>query len=125
MHTVSWAGIYEKNNFKIALGTKLSSGRPKTAPNSSQIDLSNPVLVYNKPNSSNVNIFSQVNFSSTYKWETAKGIQYKLGISILNILNRKNEINEYYRISSLTNSIEEVETSALRRTPNISFRVSF
>ncbi|MNX51933.1 TonB-dependent Receptor Plug Domain protein [compost metagenome] len=124
-HTLSWAGIYEKNNFKIALGTKLSSGRPKTAPNSSQIDLSNPVLVYNKPNSSNVNIFSQVNFSSTYKWETAKGIQYKLGISILNILNRKNEINEYYRISSLTNSIEEVETSALRRTPNISFRVSF
>lgn len=124
-HTLSWAGIYEKNNFKIALGTKLSSGRPKTSPDSSQIDLSNPVLVYNKPNNTNVNIFSQVNFSSTYKWETTNGIQYKLGISILNILNRKNEINEYYRISSLTNSIEEVETSALRRTPNMSFRVSF
>jgi hypothetical protein len=124
-HTLSWAGIYEKNNFKIALGTKLSSGRPKTSPNNSQIDLSNPILVYNKPNNTNVNIFSQVNFSSTYKWETINGIQYKLGISILNILNRKNEINEYYRISSLTNSIEEVETSALRRTPNISFRVSF
>ncbi|WP_243412098.1 carboxypeptidase-like regulatory domain-containing protein [Flavobacterium sp. 103] len=124
-HTLSWAGIYEKNNFKIALGTKLSSGRPKTSPNSSQIDLSNPILVYNEPNNTNLNIFSQVNFSSTYKWETTNGIQYKLGISILNVLNRKNEINEYYRISSLTNSIEEVETSALRRTPNISFRISF
>ena len=109
-HTLSWAGIYEKNNFKIALGTKWSSGRPKTSPNNSQIDLSNPILVYNKPNNTNLNIFSQVNFSSTYKWETTNGIQYKLGISILNILNRKNEINEYYRISSLTNSIEEVET---------------
>lgn len=124
MHTVSWAGIYEKNNFKIALGTKWSSGRPKTSPDNSQIDLSDPVLVYNKPNNTNLHIFSQVNFSSTYKWETVKGIQYKLGISILNILNRKNEISEYYRISSLTNSIEEVETFALQRTPNVSFRVS-
>ncbi|OXG03944.1 carboxypeptidase-like protein [Flavobacterium araucananum] len=125
MHTVSWAGIYEKNNFKIALGTKWSSGRPKTSPDLSQIDLSDPVLVYNKPNNTNVHIFSQVNISSTYKWETAKGIQYKLGLSILNILNRKNEISEYYRVSSLTNSIEEVETFSLQRTPNMSFRVSF
>ncbi|MET3031667.1 hypothetical protein [Flavobacterium johnsoniae] len=125
MHTASWAGIYEKNNFKIALGTKWTSGRPKTSPDNSQIDPSNPTLVYNKPNNTNLHIFSQVNFSSTYKWETDNGIQYKLGISILNILNRKNEISEYYRISSLTNSIEEVETFSLQRTPNLSFRVSF
>ena len=124
MHTVSWAGIYEKNNFKIALGTKWSSGRPKTSPDLAQIDPSDPVLVYNKPNNTNLHIFSQVNISSTYKWETANGIQYKLGVSILNILNRKNEISEYYRISSLTNSIEEVETFSLQRTPNVSFRVS-
>ena len=124
-HTLSWAGIYERNNFKIALGTKWSSGRPKTSPDNSQIDFSNPVLVYNKPNNTNLHIFSQVNLSTTYKWETANGIQYKLGLSILNILNRRNEISEYYRISSLTNSIEEVETFALQRTPNMSFRVSF
>jgi hypothetical protein len=124
-HTFSWAVIYEKNNFKIALGTKWSSGRPKTSPDLSKIDLTDPVLVYNKPNNTNLHIFSQVNLSSTYKWETANGIQYKLGISILNILNRKNEISEYYRISSLTNSIEEVETFSLQRTPNLSFRVSF
>ncbi|WP_431242207.1 hypothetical protein ACQ9BO_20185 [Flavobacterium sp. P21] len=125
MHTATWAGIYEKNNFKIALGTKWTSGRPKTSPNDSQIDNNNPVLIYNRPNNTNLHTFAQVNFSSTYKWETDKGIQYKLGISILNILNRKNEISEYYRISSLTNSIEEVETFSLQRTPNVSFRVSF
>ena len=124
MHTVSWAGIYEKNNFKIALGTKWSSGRPKTSPDLSQIDLSDPVLVYNKPNNTNLHIFSQVNISSTYKWETEKGIQYKIGLSILNILNRRNEISEYYRVSSLSNSIEEVETFSLQRTPNLSFRIS-
>jgi hypothetical protein len=123
-HTLSWAGIYEKNNFKIALGTKWSSGRPKTSPDISRMDLANPVLIYNKPNNTNLNVFSQVNFSSTYKWESSKGIKYKLGISILNILNRKNEISEYYRINSLSNSIEDVETFSLQRTPNLSFRVS-
>lgn len=125
MHSISWAGIYEKNNFKIALGTKWTSGRPKTSPDDSRINFSDPVLIYNKPNNTNLHIFSQVNISSTYKWETTNGIQYKLGLSILNILNRKNEISEYYRISSLTNSIEEVETFSLQRTPNMSFRVSF
>ncbi|WP_232735180.1 TonB-dependent receptor [Flavobacterium sp. 5] len=123
-HTVSWAGIYEKNNFKIALGTKWSSGRPKTTPFNSVIDPSNPVLVYNKPNNTNLHIFSQINLSSTYKWETANAVQFKLGISILNILNRRNEISDFYRINSFTNSIEEVETFALQRTPNVSFRVS-
>lgn len=124
MHTFLWAGVYERNNFKIALGTKWTSGRPKTSPASAQIDPSNPVIAYNNPNNTNVNIFSQVNLSSTYKWETANGVQYKLGISILNLLNRKNEINEYYRISSLSNAIEEVATFSLRRTPNVSFRIS-
>jgi len=124
IHTLSWAVMYEKNNFKIALGTKWTSGRPKTSPDVSQIDFSNPVLVYNRPNNTNLPFFSQVNLSSTYKWETSSGIQYKVGLSILNILNRKNEIGEYYRISSITNSVEEVETFALQRTPNLSFRIS-
>lgn len=122
---VSWAGIYEKNNFKIALGTKWSSGRPETAPSSTKLNSSNPVIEYNKPNGTDLNSFFQVNLSSTYKWKTNKGVQLKLGISILNILNKKNEISEYYRISFLTNSIEEVETYSLKRTPNISFRVGF
>lgn len=124
-HNFSWAGVYEQNNFKLALGAKWSSGRPKTSPDNSKIDFTNPVLVYNKPNNTNLNIFSQLNLSSTYKWESPNGIQYKLGLSILNILNKKNEISEYYRISSLSNSIEEVETFSLKRTHNLSLRISF
>ena len=123
-HTLAWAATYEKNNFKIALGAKWSSGRPKTDLDQSQIDSANPVLVYQKPNSDNLHIFSQINLSSTYKWESANKVQYRLGISILNILNRKNEIDENNRINALTNSIEKVETFALQRTPNVSFRIS-
>jgi hypothetical protein len=124
-HTISWAGIYEKNNFKMALGSKWYSGRPETTPINTTIDAANPEIKYNSPNNKHMSPFFQVNFSSTYKWETDNGIQYKLGLSVLNILNQKNEINEYYRTSSLTNSIEEVKTYALQRTPNVSFRIVF
>ena len=127
-NVVSWAGTYELGNLRIALGAKWYSGRPETTPSTLQINYSNPsnpTIDYNSPNNKNLEDFFQVNFSSTYKWEGEKGIQYKLGLSVLNVFNRKNEINEYYVINKITNSIEDVKTHSLERTPNMSFRVSF
>ncbi|MFV5687837.1 hypothetical protein ACM55M_04350 [Flavobacterium sp. ZT3R25] len=127
-HIISWAGIYERKNLKIALGSKWYSGKPETTPMSSTINYSNfcnPKIDYNTPNNKILNDFFQVNFSATYKWESLDQIQYKLGLSLLNALNRKNEINEYYRINTITNSIEDVKTFSLRRTPNLSFRITY
>lgn len=127
-HVVTWAGIYEKENLKIAIGSKWYSGRPETTPATSVINASNPAnptIDYNAPNNKHLESFFQVNFSTTYKWKDFKGTQYRFGFSILNVLNRKNEINEYYRINTTSNSIEDVKTFALKRTPNLSFRVNF
>jgi hypothetical protein len=127
-HTVSWAGTYEIKNLKLALGSKWYSGRPETTPSSNEINYSNPsnpTIDYNSPNNKKLDNFFQINFSATYKWESPKQIQYKLGLSVLNLSNRQNEISEYYRINTTTNSIEDVKTFSLRRTPNVSFRVSF
>ncbi|MDQ5930333.1 MAG: hypothetical protein QG594_2121 [Bacteroidota bacterium] len=124
-HTVSWAGVFEKNNFNIALGARWNSGRPETTPASSAINPLNPSINYNLPNSERQNSFFQVNISSTYKWQNASHTQYKIGISVLNIFNTQNEISEYYRISNLTNTIEEVKTFGLKRTPNLSFRITY
>lgn len=127
-HIVSWAGIYDRKNLKIALGSKWYSGKPETTPVSSSINysnFSNPKIDYNTPNNKILDDFFQVNFSATYKWESLNQVQYKLGFSLLNIFNRKNEINEYYRINAITNSIEEVKNFSLRRTPNLSFRITY
>ncbi len=127
-HVLAWSGIYEILNFRIALGSKWYSGKPETSPSTNVInnsDPSNPKIDYNQPNNTNLENFFQVNFSTTYKWESSKNIAYKIGFSILNVLNRKNEINEYYKINSVTNSIEDVKTYSIERTPNLSFRVIF
>lgn len=127
-HVVAWSGIYEIQNFRIALGSKWYSGRPETTPSTYVInnsDPTNPTIDYNSPNNKNLNHFFQVNFSTTYKWESSNNLEYKIGFSVLNVLNRKNEINEYYRINKVSNSIEEVKTYSIERTPNLSFRVIF
>ncbi|MBX9808438.1 MAG: TonB-dependent receptor [Flavobacteriaceae bacterium] len=127
-HVVSWAGTYEVKNLKIALGSKWYSGRPETTPSNLDInnsDPSNPTIDYNSPNNKNLEDFFQVNFSTTYKWESPNKTQYKVGLSVINVFNRHNEISEYYRINPVTNSIEDVKTYSLERTPNLSFRVIF
>ena len=127
-HVVSWAGTYEMKNLKIALGTKWHSGRPETTPSSLDVNYSNasnPTIDYNSPNNKHLENFFQVNFSTTYKWESSNKVQYKFGLSVLNLFNKKNEISEYYRINPSTNSIEDVKTYSLERTPNLSFRVAF
>jgi len=127
-HVVSWAGTYEVKNLKVALGSKWYSGRPETTPSSLDINYSNPsnpTIDYNSPNNKNLDDFFQVNFSATYKWESLNKTQYKLGLSVINVFNRLNEISEYYRINPTTNSIEDVKTYSLERTPNLSFRIIF
>lgn len=128
VHTVSWAGIYEWENLKIALGSKWHSGRPETSPSTSNLDLSNPAkpeIIYNNPNNKNMSEFFEVNLSANYNWKLTSKSSLQFGISILNILNRNNIINRYYRVNKTNESIESVNTVALKRTPNLSLKFNF
>ena len=127
-HIVSWAGIYEKNNFKIALGSKWHSGKPITTPLTTETSNGttlSPSIKYNLPNNSNLDSFFQVNFSTTYKWKNSTGVNYKIGFSVLNVLNKSNIVNRYYSVDATSKNIDEVNSFALGRTPNLSFRVEF
>lgn len=121
-HVLTWAAMYEKNNFKIGLGAKWNTGRPETT---ATTNATNTSLVFDALNKEIIENFFQVNFSATYKLITVRNIHYKFGISVLNLLNQKNEIGEYYRYNTTLHNAEEVKTLALQRTPNISLRVIF
>ncbi|RZK11892.1 MAG: TonB-dependent receptor [Flavobacterium sp.] len=128
VHTISWAGIYEWKNMKIALGTKWHSGRPETSPSTSNLDFSipsKPQIIYNNPNNSNLSDFFEVNLSANYNWTLTPKSNLQFGISVLNILNRDNIVNRYYRVNKTNESIESVNTLALKRTPNLSVKYNF
>lgn len=120
-HSISWAAIYERNKLKLALGSKWNSGRPTTTP----VSLSNQVIVYNDPNDKRIDDYLQCNFSASYFWDLGSKTKLMASASVLNIFNKKNIINRYYRLNTLANDIESVNTYSMERTPNVSVRLTF
>jgi hypothetical protein len=123
-HSISWAGIYEWNSLKLALGCKWHSGKPVTTPKSTIVN-SNNTIEYNNPNNDKLTDFFQLNFSASREWKITKKAILQTNISILNLLNTKNSINRFYRINNANNTIESLTNYALNLTPNANIKVSF
>lgn len=127
-HTVNSAAIYEWRSFKVALGSKWYTGKPVTPPLShtvANVADTGPGIIYAPPNSAHIGNFFQVNFSASYVFNITEKSRLQLGISVLNIFNRKNIINRYYRLNSDNNAIEVVNTYSLERTPNALIKLTF
>lgn len=123
-HCISWAGIYEWNSVKLSLGCKWHTGKPITTPLSTTLNSDNEI-VYNSPNNSRLDDFFQVNFSASKDWKISKKMALEIDISVINLLNTKNSINRFYRVNSLDNTIESLNTYALELTPNMNMKLSF
>jgi hypothetical protein len=121
-HTVGAAVIYDYNKLKMAVGSRWFTGKPNTEP---QTTTSNTTILYNSPNSSNLENYFQVNLSGSYNFYITKSVQLAIGVSVQNVLNSKVIINQNYRINQNTNSVEQINTYSLERTPNCFFRFSF
>lgn len=124
-HAISWAGIYEWKQVKLALGTKWHTGRPITTPVNNFVTQTNPKIVYNSPNNSKLEDYFQVNFSASKNWTLSEKMKLETAVSILNLLNTKNSINRFYRVNSANNSVESVDTFSLEMTPNFNIKLSF
>lgn len=127
-HTVTFAGTYSYENLKLSLGINYRSGKPFTEPQEGDLALDTSVfptrINYESPNSSRLPDYLRVDASAIYKFNINQRIKATTGISLLNMTNRKNSLNKYYRVTE-DNQIETVESISLGLTPNISFRVSF
>jgi hypothetical protein len=124
-HSISWAGIYEWKTIKFALGCKWHTGKPITTPISTLVDVLNPAIIYNTPNNDKLDDFIQLNFSASKNWKLNDKISLETNASVLNLLNKKNSINRFYRINSANNTVESVDIYALELTPNINVKLSF
>jgi hypothetical protein len=122
-HQINAGIIYDYKKLKIALGTHWFTGKPITLPQSNTA-VDNQI-VYSTPNSSRLDDYFQVNFSSGYTMNLNKKSKLQLGFSIQNLFNTSNIINQYFRINSNTSSIEKVNTYGLEFTPNAFLRFHF
>ncbi len=126
-HAVSWAGIYEWQNLKVAIGSKWRSGRPLTTPASDELDTtfpSDPRIIYNSPNNSRLPNFFQLNFSASKSWKLKGHAELQTGFSIINLLDSKVVINRYYRVNAAGDGIQTVDTYSLGLTPNVNIKIT-
>ncbi|SDQ49979.1 TonB-dependent receptor [Flagellimonas zhangzhouensis] len=127
-HTITFAGTYDYKDLKLSLGMNYRTGRPYTEPLDGPEGLNNdffpPQINYKEPNSSRLPEYFRVDVSAIYNFQLTRRLKANAGISVVNITNRKNSLNKYYRVNS-DNEIETVENISLGITPNVSFRVSF
>ena len=126
-HAATLAATYTLGNFKIGCGLNYKSGRPYTQPNEDDpIDetVFPNQLNFRNANSSRLPEYFRADASAIYDFELGKNIKATIGASILNLTNRKNTLNTYYRIRD-DNSVEKIERISLGITPNASFRIQF
>jgi hypothetical protein len=126
-HSISFGNTYTYKKFNFAIGLLWRNGKPYTTPqenNPITIDGLNSFINYNSPNSDNLPNYYRIDFSLTYKFNLNKKVDAIAGVSILNILNTKNVLNTYYKITP-ESTIKTINNVALGTTPNFTFRVSF
>lgn len=126
-HDLSYGNTYSIHNLSLALGITWRTGKPHTTPyedNPININGIGNFINYNSPNSERLPNYFRADFSATYKFDLSKQIHSFVGVSILNLLNNKNILSTYYKISG-NNEVLTLNSYSIKTTPNFTFRIMF
>lgn len=127
-HTLTFASTYIYRGLKLGVGLNYRTGKPYTQPLEGPAGINASVfpftIDYQSPNSSRLPDYLRADVSAGYDFDLSPTVRATAGASVLNIFNRRNVLNTYYRLNR-QNEIETVESISLGLTPNISFRVAF
>jgi len=119
---ITLGATYSLKNLKIAAGFNWHSGKPNTSPIISNEILNNEIN-YTTPNSSLLQNYIRVDVYARYNFNITQKIKADAGISIWNILDRENEISNFYNIDN--EEVIETQQRSLGITPNAGLRVYF
>lgn len=121
-HTTTLGMTYALNNLKLSAGLNWHSGKPTTQPIFGN-EIINEDVNYEATNVSNLNDYLRLDVSAIYNFKLGDKAKANFGISVWNILNKENEINNFYRVKDET--IMETIQNSLGFTPNAVFRAYF
>jgi len=127
-HNFYWSHTYKWKQFDAALGWRWHTGKPYTKAIAITTNSSGATALQTDGiNNFNLPNYNRLDFSATYHFDLSKkdGIKAKLGISYLNLLNRKNVLSRDFFISNSTNTINSADKISLERIFNLVFRVNF
>ncbi len=121
-HSVTLASSYSFKNLKISGGLNWRTGKPTTQPIEDN-EIIGDKINYQPANSSRLADYMRVDISAQYNFNISEKVKAHAGISVWNVLNKENIINNYYILTN--RGVEEIVQNSLALTPNVSFRVVF
>lgn len=121
-HMLSGGASYKFSRVDISLGASWHSGRPYTRPVPAQ-EVVAGAINYEDPNAARLKNYFRIDFSARWFFYFSEGIRSHAGISIWNVLDRENELNQFYTLQS--GMVRATRQNSLAFTPNIFFRVEF
>ena len=121
-HAIAFGTAYASKNLKIAAGFNWHSGKPSTSPIIGN-EISNDAINYSAPNSSSLQDYLRMDISISYNFNITQKIKAAAGISIWNILDRENEISNFYHLDN--EDVIETRQRSLGITPNAGLRIYF
>ncbi|WP_436516286.1 TonB-dependent receptor [Ekhidna sp. To15] len=125
-HTIRWSNIIHLNDWELSLGWLWHSGKSYTEVSQSA-DISGSVrIMYDAINANSLPDYHRMDFSAMREFHSNKhsNIRYRVGISVLNLYNKRNLLNREFRTTpSLENELIDTRVYSLGITPNLVFRV--
>jgi len=132
-HIISFSNTYTYKNIQFSLGWNAATGKPYTNPIGVDNDLFE--IIYENKHASRLKTYHKLDASVMYDFylNTSKTTKVRVGVSLINIYNHKNELEKTFRLDSqyneVTNEFEnkiiEQTNYGLRFTPNLVFRLNF
>jgi len=120
-HALTLGTNYTSKRLKLSAGLNWNSGKAKTSPVDGN-DINNDAINYSATNSDQLQDYFRVDASALYNFKLSNAIKANLGISVWNLLDKKNTINSFYKLNN--GVVNKVEQRSLGITPNIIFRIN-
>ncbi|WP_431135270.1 TonB-dependent receptor plug domain-containing protein [Psychroserpens mesophilus] len=121
-HAITFGAAYTLEHLKLSAGLNWHSGKPTTHP-ISRNQIMNNTINFERPNSSRLKEYFRVDVSALYDFKLGKKTNVYLGISVWNLLDSTNEINNFYRVNN--GIVNQNLQNALGVTPNAVLRIHF
>ena len=122
-HSITIGTTFSDTSWNISAGLNYRTGNPTTIPLAGNEIVDNDVN-YDVANRERLLDYLRIDASAIYKFKINKTFRSEIGASVWNISNRKNAINDYYRVNE-SDTVNKFSRFSLGLTTNAVLRFYF
>lgn len=123
-HAVTFGTTFSNAVWDISAGLNYRTGKPTSVPLANN-EIIDDAINFGSANSHRLIDYIRIDASAIYKLKLGKKHRSEIGVSLWNISNRENAINNYYRIHENESTIDKFSRFSLGLTTNAVVRLYF